>query len=259
MYKVETDQTLRRLMQIYYWFGIWGNGDVSAFRKRCMRLLYLIQQSSFCIFFVIFTLLSGDNNEQIFFVEIEIVISVELVKCWYLLYRKDEILQFLNDPIVTHCNTDYDEWMEVNKKNNKFSKFIKVYSWALAAGILINIPVALPIFASEKKLPLFIPFDFESDYDTVFYWLAFVYISISCFCCAIYTLATVFLWYIMFNYAIEYKLLRNKFRRLGYATTEMRKKSTANSFHRDLIDLICVQINLVKYERLIDKFYAKEN
>ena len=243
MYKIEIGGTLRRLIQTFYLFGIWRNENESDFRKSCMRLPYLIHYSSYLIFLLTYAFLSGDKDQLIFLVAVSTCVLIIVIKLWYLLYRKDEILQFLYDPIVTHCITDYAESIEVKNKIGNFVKFIQVFILALIAIFFLINTISLPIFTSEKSLPLFVRFNLEGDYAMIIYWVAFLYSTLGIFLSVTYVFTIVFIWYLMFNYSIEYKILGNKFRRLGKTS----EKTTKLSFHKDLIDLIKAHQKLFKY------------
>ncbi len=170
MYKLEVDPTLCRVMEIYRRVGIWRNEDES-----CMRILYFLQSFS-CIVYVSVgaynAYVNDDRSELIFLVEAEIASLTTWLKTAYLLWRKDEILNFLYDPIVTHCNENYyGESLIANQKIKKFAGFLKVYGVMII--LIVTIVSSVPIFMSdEKMLPLLIHFNLESDYHMVLYWLA---------------------------------------------------------------------------------------
>lgn len=239
MYKVEIDDTFHGIILAFYQFGIWRNDEESEFRKSCMKSLHLIFYFSFIVFLLFCAFINDDKGLQFFLVEMDISIAVIEVKTAYLLYRKDEILKFLYHPIVI---TDYGESVEVNKKIKIIMKFIQVYSVALIVTLIILTLAPLPMFTSERKLLSFIPLKLGSDYDTIFYWFAYVYTTICAFFTLTYNFVMVFIWYIMYNYSVRYKILGNQFRRLGHETS-------LHSFHRDFVDLICAHRYLVEYER----------
>ncbi len=239
MDKVEIDPTLRRIIDIYRWLGVWRNEGESEFRSSCFRILhYFFNYFSFLIYIltgVYDAYLRKDMNQMIFLVEVEITAVIVLVKLVYLLWRKNEIFKFLYDPIVAHCSGDYGESVLVKNDVKKIVTFNKVYSRALSCNLIFVILV--PIFTSdENMLPEFIRFNVESDHFLILYWMAYVYGSIASFICFIYNFTNLFIWYILYNYAIEYKLLGHRFRSLGTAMP--------NTYHQDLIRLIRAHCNL---------------
>lgn len=250
MYKVDVDQTICRIFQIFYWFGIWRNDVEFDDRQSCIRLLYLLLQISVVIFFITLSILSDDKNQQILLVELAILMGVVSIKLWYLLYRKSEIVKFLRGHIVTHCIPDGDESMEVNTKIRRFLKFIAVYTISVIATVILLSTAPLPLFTSEKLLPMFIRFDVEGDYATILYWMTYIYVAVGCMFNGVYNCTMVLIWCIMFNYSIKYKMLGNQFRSLGYVSVSKGTSNniTRNLFQEDLIGLIKVQQNLIEYD-----------
>ncbi len=242
MYKVELDVTLCRIIDIYRRVGIWRNETESNCRKSCMRIFYFLQYFSALIYFLMGAYngyLSGDMKQVTFLFNLEITASILLVKLFYVLWRTDEILKFLYDPIVAHCTEDYREIVTANQKLKKIAVFYKAYTLTLSFAAVIVCLAPLPIFSGdEKTLPAFIRFTLESDYEMILYWIAYLWGTIVCCTCPMYTLLMLFIWYIMYNYAIEYELLGDRF--ISMAAT----RTTQDAYQQELIRLIRVHNNL---------------
>ncbi len=240
MYKVEVDITLRRIIEIFGRIGIWRNGEESAVRKSSIRILYFLQYLSFLIYLLIVAYqayLSADRSQFVFLVEAIISGTVVTVKLVYLLWRKDEVLNLLYDPNVTHCIENRDESLEVNQNINKIAILNKVYCLIMILTFFISIVAVLPTVArDEKLLPLFINFNLKREFDVILYWMTFIYISGGLALSVTYTLTMLFLWFIMFNYSIEYKLLGRRLKSLGTITS--------NTYPQELIHLIRAHNNL---------------
>ncbi len=239
MYKVDLDPTLRQIIKIFHHLGIWQNEEgFNVIRVLCKRILYFLQYLSFCIIILTTIYYCDDESQIIYLSEAEIMASVLLVKLCYLLWRKDLIFQFLYDPILNHYTADRNEMVAVKEKMKTIFTFNKIYVWTMNLTLFFSHLVPLWMFVSDgvKMLPLFINFNWKSDYDMVAYSMAFVYLAIGCLLSVSYTFAMLFIWYIMFNYAIEYKMLGDRFRSLG-ATNQ-------NSYQQELINLILIHNNL---------------
>ncbi len=240
MYKVEVDITLRRIIDIFGRIGIWRNGAESGVRKSCIRILYFLKFFSFLIYVLIGiyqAYLSADRSQLLFLVQVMITVAIVTIKLAYLLWRKDEILNFLYDPNVTHCIENRDESLEVNQKINKIAIFNKVYVLIFILTLfIVNVAVLPTVSRDEKLLPLFINFNVKSEYDVIFYWMTFIYASGCLALCSLYTLIMLFIWYILFNYSIEYKLLGRRLKSLG--------TTTSNTYQQELIHLIIAHNNL---------------
>lgn len=242
MYKVEVDPTLCRIIEIFRQIGIWPNEGITEIRKSLIRIFYLLHHFSFDFFIaksVYEAILSKDINQLVFLVEAQIGVFLITVKLVYLLWRKDEIVKFLNNSLLTHCTNEYNESMIAKQKIRKAVAFIKVYTAALFLSLSLLVLLPLPIFTGdEKMLPLFVRFDLESDYDIILYWISYTYISATCVLSAIYNSLMLFIWYIMYNYAIEYKLLGHRLKSLG--------TKTPNTYQQELLQLIEAHNNLFK-------------
>ncbi len=240
MYKLDVEPILCQIIVLYRRLGIWRDDGESEFRKSCMRILHFLQFLSYFIFNLTAAYQayqSGHINELIYYSELEICFAVLAIKLAYLLWRKNEILTFLYDPIVNHCTEDYGESMIAKQKFKKFTVFNKLYSVILSSTLVIVILVALPIFTDDKKmLPLFIRFNLESDHDTVLYWMAYISGSVNVFLSCVFSTLMLFVWNIMYNYSIEYKLLGHRFKSLGVVTP--------NTYYEELIQLIRSHNNL---------------
>ncbi len=240
MYKVEVDQTLCQIMAIYRRVGIWRSEGESDFRSSCMRILYFLHY--FGLSFYILTgafygYVNDDMGQLIFLVAAEIAVVVITVKLAFLIWRKDKILKFLYDPILSHCTKNYDESVEVDDKIKKITVLNKVYFRFIFFNLIFMIVLPSKQFTDgDKMIPGFIHFDLDSDYEMVLYWMAYLYGSVGCFCSVVYSFASIFIWYIVYNYSIEYKLLCQRFRSLGH--------TIPNTYQQELINLIRAHRNL---------------
>lgn len=234
MYKVKIDQTLCRMIEVYRRLGLWRNEEESDLRSSCIRILYFLQYLGFSLYLLMGTChayLNKDVNRVAFLFEAQIIVLVLTVKLVYLLWRKDEMLKFLNDPIVAHCTEDYGQLVKVNNKMEKVGLLYKAYTLNVIVSAFFEILLPLTIFTNDvKMLPAFIRFRMESDYEMIFYCMLYIYGSVSFLISTVYIFFILFIWYIMYNFAIEYKLLGHRFRSLH--------TTTPNTYLQELIQLM---------------------
>ncbi len=234
MYKLQVDPTLCRMMEIYRRVGIWRNENESDSRKSCMRILYFLQYFSFPVYNFVGAYNAyhnNDKNQLIFLSEIVLAALITWLKSSYILWRKDKISNFLYDPIVTHCTENVGESLIAKQKIRKFAAFIKFYTLMISSIVIILLLMPLPMFLSDEKvLPLFIHCKLESIYDMVLFWIAYLCGSIGIALSAVYSSLMLFVWYILYNYSIEYKLLGHRFR--------SNDTTSPNAYHQELIHLI---------------------
>lgn len=231
MFQAEVDKTLCFVVMVLHQIGFWHT-DEQSYRREMLRRTVFIFNTLFLIFIIMWSFQS-DDNEKLFLMEVAVSVAVALVKLFYMLWRKDEILTFFEDPIVTHCITNRNELAEVNDKIKKIGKFFQFYFLMMFVSMSLVIIAPLPMFSGQKMLPLFIRFDSESDYETVIYWLLFVFMSLGVILSMITSYLMLFVWYIMHNYSIEYKLLGNRFKRLGGSTYQQEFADLIDS-HKNL-------------------------
>lgn len=247
MYKIEVNQTLCRIIEMFYRFGMWQNDDEYAFLKIGKKLFYILFWLLFLIFILTNAFLCDDMNESIFLVEIVIMGVVMHVKLMYLLFKKEKILEFLYDPIVAHSTQDRLEWSKIKK----FMKFTRIYFLTLAITYVANIAVQLPAFSNNNKLPFFVSFPWQSE---IIYWMAYAFVTLVFAYGIIINSITVLIWYIMLGYSIEYEALGDKFQNLGMKSvtnkipqTISKSSSPRNLIVKELIALIKHHQNLFKY------------
>ncbi len=253
MYKIELKQTLCRIVEIFYFFGIWQTDEESTIRKAGKKFCYAFVLFLFPIFFATNAILCTDRNESIFSVQLTVLSTVLYVKFLYLVSKKKEILEFLNDKIVYQAMEECQEFGHYNKTIETFLKFIHFYVFMIIFSALLVIGIKLPMWSADKYLPLFITFSWNNS--EIIYWLAFVFVSLSMVFFSVVNLLTVVIWYIMLNYSIEYQRLGIKFRNLGWDIKEVSKKKVTkkqlrlpsrNMFVENLIVLVKNHQNLTE-------------
>lgn len=229
------DSILHRLVVLLFLIDIWQKDGESSLRCLIKRVLHFIYIISFLTFFLTCAVRSDNAGEKCFLANCTLLVAITTLKAYFIIWKKEEILTFLCDYIVSHdCLTDQEESVEVAKKMKKVEKFSLNYIKLLLFTLLSF--VIFPLFNVEKTLPGFITFQSDSEYATIFYYVAYAHLTLCAILGYIYCFLMLFIWYIMWNYAIEYKLIGNRFKRLGGAT-----------YHRDLIASISAHRNLFGY------------
>ncbi|XP_037049666.1 odorant receptor 94b-like [Bradysia coprophila] len=238
MYSIQVDRTFQQIIKIFYQIGIWQNDEESNFRKTGKKLFYT-------------------------FFEVVCINAVVYVKFLYLLFKKHEILAFLNDQFVVHAIENRQEYEQTNEKLKKFVKFIRPYYLALFITVVLLIVTKLPIFSADRGLPFFISFSWNDS--EIVYWLAYLFVSLSTLLYDIINLITILIWYMMLNYSIEYELLGNKLHGLGARreTIQPMVKNQKNielqqrsMFVEDLIVVMKVHQNLKETIERFRSFFS---
>lgn len=117
--------------------------------------------------------LSDNMNEAISLASTSIGAFLMLVKLTYVLSKKKEVLTFLQD-ICEHSVVDYNEFTEIDKKLDNFAIFGYCNLLSMFLSVSGFIIISLPVFSSERRLPLNIAFPWDWKTSDVAFWTAFL-------------------------------------------------------------------------------------
>nr|QGW45419.1 odorant receptor 46 [Bradysia odoriphaga] len=216
MYTNEVDETIQRFIKMFYQVGMWQRDDESMLRKVAKKLFHTIFGASYPIFLLTNSFLCDDRSESIYSIQLTIIGLFLYVKYLYVLFKKREILALLYDKNVIHATENREEYEQNKRKIGKFMKFVRPFVLSIFITCPLLVVVKLPIFSDDKTLPMFISFTWNNS--EIIYWVAFCYLALALLLYAIAIQITILIWYIMFNYSIEYEMLGNRLRNLGTET-----------------------------------------
>lgn len=230
----EIHPTFARIVGMYYKIGAWQNKDESRMTMKFFHLIYL---TLFSIFFLICGLASDDENEFVFLLETAWCMIIVLIKLMYVAWRETEILEFLYHRAVSF---DDEESKQINKKTmRKFMTFIDTAISLICIAYIFAIVSCLPIFTSEKKMPMFITFRLSFTYSEILYWITYGFLVLGLALAVVFNSITVVIWYIMLTYTFDYRALGNALRNLGYRQQlKVPQTVTTKLFLQELICLI---------------------
>lgn len=144
--------------------------------------------------------------------EAAIVASIMTVKLCYLIWRKNEILEILNN-IGVYSIQDREEFNLVNDKLKKFMKFAFVLIVTVCTGWFFALVV--PIFRSDRELFLKIGFPLELKNNEIAFWIATGFIFGAAILSMIAIFISVVIWYLMISCALRYEILGIRIRNMG--------------------------------------------
>ncbi|KAJ6649327.1 Odorant receptor 94b [Pseudolycoriella hygida] len=261
MYKVEVHKTLCIITQLMFFVGVWRNEEKLTFCQKRIQYFYMTCPILFMISLGTFVILSSETNEAIFVLQLVIPTAVLTVKLAYLLFKQNEILGFLYDPICEHSIQDRMEWQRVTKRIETFMKFVRAYVYMIGITCALVLFLNFPIFSSDRKLPAYISFPHQLPDST--YWFFFVVLDLGIGCCFFASFTVVLVWYAMYNYSIAYQVLGSRLRRLGLPIEEVNERQRKNaklklrnSFAQDLIKLVKDHQNLSEAVKRFKKFFS---
>lgn len=183
MNNVEIHQVLWRITKIFYFFGIMAKHRRISIAQNWQEVLLHV-----LLYFVpnVPRFLCVSQQEWkwiVFFIAVEIMVSV---------------LAFVNVPIGAHLT---NVLTELNPKTKNLMNFVHSYLTMIGMSFAFYIISSLPIWPTERKLPLLIPYiNFVDKYSEIVYWIQYAYVVCGFTC----TLMNVIICYIMFSYSVEY-------------------------------------------------------
>ncbi|KAJ6635258.1 hypothetical protein Bhyg_13843, partial [Pseudolycoriella hygida] len=94
-------------------------------------------------------------------------------------------------------------------------QIVHAYLVIMAVVVFLLIVPPLPVFSSERELPMFIVYSFEWTYKDLMYWLIYSPLAVQIILMFVVNLLTVIIWYVMLNFSIKYQVLGNQLTNLG--------------------------------------------
>lgn len=167
--------------------------------------------------------------ENVFLGVISISALIQTFRLYYFLWKQDEIIE-LTRCITNYSMNDLKEFKRVNKKIDVFMKFASYYHLMIFCGAIAVITEALPIFSSEKHLPLNMTLPFDWERSEIIYWITFAFVAYEVIFSVLCAVFNTFIWHLMMSCATHYEILGNEFRNLGAAcrATILKKEITAD-------------------------------
>lgn len=224
MYYIEINNKINQIVKTFERLGMWPIEDESkGHRKVGWKLFYLIFHASFGISAIIGGLLSDHMSDAIFLFSAGIALLVASVKLTYILRKKKEICSLIRDA-CTHSVADYEVFVTVNDKGKDLITFSHSLFLIICVSYGLNVIFHLPIFSSERNLPLNIWFPFDWKNNAVIYWTAFAYVSMAILITIITISLNVIIWYLMMNCAIKYQIVENQFSNMFLTIPTIRRR-----------------------------------
>lgn len=256
MYTIEVHIRIQSIINGFYFIGLWHDHNQNKFRKGFFKIWHIALFGYYPISLIGGAILSDNNTEPIFLGVMAIVTSVLIVRLYHFVLHMDEILFFIR--MGVHTIKDREEFNEVNDKIKAFIKFVSSFQLMIVSAVLTMIIIALPIISNEKRLPLniYVPLNWKTN--DIYYWLTFAFNTYEASITIVCTFFNVLIWYMMMACMIQYQVLGNEFKNLGFNNQakqdnkrEISVSEKQNAFLHELIQLIKRHQHLQKYELLL--------
>lgn len=178
------------------------------------------------------------NRKVVFLAVLSIVAFVLEIRMYMFLWRKNDILGFIRRMGV-HSIRDDEQFHQVNDKIKFFMKFVSSFEIMLLCAVSTMAIIALPFFTDEKRLPLgyFFPFNWQAN--AFLYIVAYIYVTYGLMLTTLCTLFNSLIWYMMMSCGVQYQVLGNEFRNIGFDDDETEEiVSIHEKQDRFLLELI---------------------
>lgn len=258
MYRVELHKIIGQIISFFYHVGLWHRGDQETVGERRLKWFYLIYYCLGPIALVTGAYSNANVDEKMFAIEVAIMTTVALVKLWYIVWRKCEILDLLNR-ICDYQVEDREIFAAVNDKLKKFMNMMSVilcYTYFCQAIMASVLPA---LGASERNLFFAIGFPLDWRNNQLAYWLACLFILTEVVLTGITLLFTVIVWYLMANCSWRYDALGQQMTKMGElpppvdeSEDELVISNTQRDclYLRDLVGAFTQRNHLKEYKRL---------
>lgn len=212
---IEVPPLINQIISVFYFMRLWRRDHVSYFSKLVQIVVYMYYPVS--LMAAAFT--NDDETQQVFSIVASILAYVITARLYYILWKKDEILEFV-DKFCSHSILDNDLYNRVNNRISTFMKAILLVELIVTFCIVGLAVTSLPIFTNGKKLPLNVYFPLDWEHNELIYWIAFVLLVYEFVLTLVCMLQTAIVSYLMMCCAIKFETLGIELKNLGYISEE---------------------------------------
>jgi len=189
--------------------------------------------------------ISTDKDEYIFLTVAAMINGVIVFKMANIIWKKNEILSFIQELCNHHSINDLEKFIEFNSKLKRFMIFAKSFIWLCVVGV--SFALFVPVISAEKKLVFNIALPSDWKNNEIVFWMAHIYIIVGCTYSSLSLLLSIVIWYIMINSAIKYEVLENQLRNMGVKKQNNTEIEIQAFLLQDLIAAIRTHLKIKKY------------
>lgn len=241
---------------LFYRVGFWHQEPVASPRQLALKLFHCILYFQFSISLIGGAITTDSIGESVFLMQSSIIVTVLLIKLCFLIWKQNEIVEFLNRICKFPIRYD-DDCIRVNVKLKKFVTFVRaMVVLSLAAGVAEC--VIIPIVTTEKYLFYEIAFPWDWRTNDAAYWTAVAFLFIEMLLTIASYLCSIIIWYLLMNCSLRYEVLANELRKIGYCDEKvefkMSVKEVESRFTQDLKRSIYNYRQIRKYGGCLQRY-----
>lgn len=241
MHQVQKHHRINQMISFLYRTGLWHRRATAT--ETILKLFYSIYYSLFPISLFIGAVTSDDKDDCVFLILLGTTTIVLFLKLLQIIWKKDELLEFLNK-ICVYSVEDDGVFAIINRRQEILMQFSTVFIVSAYVACISGV-VVVPLIESERYF--FVNFAFPLDWknDDFAYVLAnafyFTEIVLSC----VAPLNSAIVWYLLLNCALRYEILGYQIKNLAVVKVnemdnrrKMSKIDKENLFLRNLLATI---------------------
>ncbi|XP_037052001.1 odorant receptor 94b-like [Bradysia coprophila] len=242
----KVDAIIIQIEKSFYRLGLWHRGEEATPRESAKKLFFSVYTLLLPISLLSGVSLTSEGKEdKLFLIEAAIMTVIMSVKILYIIWRKDEILQML-DQIGNYSIKNASEAKRINHRLKMFMNFMKIF---FSCSVLIGVCAMfiVPFIGSERKLFFNIGFPLNWRHSEFAFWAAFTFILTEVALSAISILFSVIMWYLFLNCGLRFEALGHDLRDMGIIEEvvdvsgnkrKISKMEKENQFAKDLVAAI---------------------
>lgn len=149
MYSIEIPKEINYIISLFYRMGLWHRGDKATVGETRMKIFYCFYNLLLLISLMVGAATTGSKEESILLTEAVMVVTVLTIKLFYIIWKKDEIIEIL----TCICVYSIEDRVQFTIVNDQFKRFMKLcFVWIIFTLIGSHAAAILPIFGNKKKL-----------------------------------------------------------------------------------------------------------
>lgn len=252
MHTIGVPNYIQKIMGLYIKLGLWQSGDRMTCKETNMKIFYTMYYLLVPTSFLTGAFVTEFWEESVFLVNATVITIVGLVRLWYLIWNKNEILELV-ERLGIHSIEDNEAYTLINRKLEIFIKFVTAFMTTTC--FMACLVLGVPFIGDERQLffKMWFPFDWKNN--DIFYLIALIFLTTEGILSLISVTFAVLVWYLLLNCSMQFDNLASKLRAMGEIRAieeapDERKVSVEEKqllFHRDLNDGIEFHKEITEY------------
>ncbi len=226
MFQIEVHRNIRQIIEFLYRIHIWHRQDEKSIGEWKWNLFYTIYYCLYPISFIAGALTNENMNEKVVAVAGALIAMVLLMKLWYIIRRKDEILELI-DRICVYAVDDLETYNLANYEFDNLMKFAGIFLKMIIVPVLY-ISLVAPFLGSERQI--FAPVGFPLDWRNSDFAFGMVCLFIATQSAITVTLVafSAIVWYLMLNCKWRYYAVGQQMKKMGELRGAVTDVSTSD-------------------------------